>query len=274
MVDANNEADHIAGPQQGARRPLWIGITTKHGSADWISRNTHNYVRMVETYGAIPIVLAPDAAAKLPDGTVYEPDALGRLDTTLLDRLDGLILSGGGDVNPRYFGQGLGGAERKSIDDRRDELEISLSQAALAKDLPVFAICRGCQVLNVAAGGGLVQHFDGHRTPEGGPTNFHDVVLQPESKLRTIVQQETLPVNTYHHQGVDEACLAPLFHTAAVAQPDSWIVEAYESREHRWVVGVQWHPERNFELDHGHIRIWDSFIAACSNRHEAYFAWN
>lgn len=242
---------------------MWIGITTKHGSAGWVSRNTHNYVRMVQGYGAEPIVLAPDAPVRLPDGTVFAPDAYGRLDSALLDHLDGVVLSGGGDVNPRYFGQELEGAEPHSIDEKRDELEIHLSQAALAKDMPVFAICRGCQVLNVAAGGGLVQHFEGHRTPEGGPTRFHDVMIEPDSKLRTIVQQATLPVNTYHHQGVDAERLAPIFHTAAVAQPDSWVVEAYESAQHRWVIGVQWHPERNFELEHGHIRIWDSFIEAC-----------
>jgi putative glutamine amidotransferase len=248
-------------------RPLWIGITTKHGTAGWVSRNSHNYISMVEGYGATPVILAPDTPAVLPDGTTFAPDERGRITPEILRKLDGLILSGGGDVNPRYFGQELDGAEPKSIDEMRDELEIVLAQAALASDMPMFAICRGCQVLNVAAGGAMVQHFDGHRTPEGGPTNYHDVVIEPESKLHTIVQQETLPVNTFHHQGVDIGSLAPIFATAAVAAPDPWLVEAYESRQHQWVVGVQWHPERHFELEHGHRRIWDSFMAACeSNR--------
>jgi putative glutamine amidotransferase len=178
-------------PNPVAVRPLWIGITTKHGNTEWVSRNTHNYVNMERDYGAEPIILAPDAPAVLPDGTTYAPDSHGRIAPEVLHKLDGLILSGGGDVNPRYFGQDLAGAEPKSIDEKRDELEIVLAQAALASDMPMFGICRGCQVLNVAAGGAMMQHFDGHRTPEGGPTTYHDVVIEPGSKLRDIVQQDT-----------------------------------------------------------------------------------
>lgn len=256
-----------------AARPLWIGITTKHGSDDWVSRNTHNYVARVKELGAEPIILAPDAPAQLPDGSAFTPDSHGRLEAALLDRLDGLILSGGGDVNPRYFGQPLDGAEPHTIDEKRDELEIELAQAALARDLPIFGICRGCQVLNVAAGGSMMQHLDGHRTPEGGDTRFHDVEMAPGSKLAAIVQQPTLPVNTFHHQGMDLASLAPVFVAAAIAAPDRWLVEAYESREHRWVIGVQWHPERSFELEHGHRRIWEDFMATCAGRRTAGGAW-
>jgi putative glutamine amidotransferase len=177
--------------------------------------------------------------------------------------LDGLILSGGGDVHPRHFGQQLDGAEPHSIDEKRDALELALAPAALGRNLPVFGICRGCQVLNVAMGGGMVQHFDGHRTPEGGDTHYHDVTILPGSRLHGVVNDRSLTVNTFHHQGVDAATLAPLFSPAAVAQPDDWIVEAYESPQHRWVLGVQWHPERHFELDEGHQRIWQSFFDAC-----------
>ena len=244
-------------------RPLWIGITTKHGDAAWVQRNTRNYVNMVESYDAVAVTLAPDTPTVLPDGAVFEPDAQGRLPAAVLDRLDGLILSGGGDVDPRYFSQQLAGAEEDSIDHKRDELELTLARAALARDLPIFGICRGCQVLNVAAGGGMVQHFDGHRTPENGQTVYHDVVLEPESRLHSIIQQDTLPVNTFHHQGLDTDSLAPLFAPSAVAHPDTWLVEAYESRQHRWVIGVQWHPERSFELAHGHRRLWESFMETC-----------
>lgn len=252
-----------AQPEDQPAPPLVIGITTKHGSEGWVSRNTHNYVEMVRSLGGVPVILSPDRPACLPDGASFTPDAQGRLDASILDHLDGLVLSGGGDVHPRHFGQELAGAEVKSIDERRDALEIELAQAALARDLPIFAICRGCQVLNVAAGGGMVQHLDGHRTPEGGPTNFHAVSIDPASRLHAIVGADTLPVNTYHHQGVDTASLAPLFTASAHAQPDAWLIEAYESRTHRWVVGVQWHPERHFELEHGHRRIWEDFVGAC-----------
>lgn len=245
------------------QRPLWIGITTRHGDAGWVERNTRNYVTVVHQHGAVPIILSPDTAVVLPNGVTYMPDECGRLDIGVLAALDGLILSGGGDVHPRRFGQPLNGAEPHSIDERRDELELALAPAALERNLPVFGICRGCQVLNVAMGGGMVQHFDGHRTPEGGDTHFHEVTLLPGSRLQGVVASETLTVNTFHHQGVDARTLAPLFSPAAVAQPDDWIVEAYESPNHHWVVGVQWHPERHFELNEGHRRIWESFFAAC-----------
>jgi putative glutamine amidotransferase len=253
-----------AGRQEN--RPLWIGITTRRGDAEWIQNNTRNYLAVVRAAGAEPIVISPDIPAVLPDGRAFAPDAQGRMGTQILDALDGLILSGGGDVHPRYFAQPLAGAEPESIDLLRDELEIELAQGALTQDLPLFGICRGCQVLNVAAGGSMIQHFAGHRTPEGGPTNFHDVGITPGSRLHALVGDAVLPVNTFHHQGLDALSLAPLFAPVAFAQPDAWLVEAYESQSHRWVLGVQWHPERHFELDDGHRRIWDSFFAACDER--------
>lgn len=255
---------------EGGARPLVIGITTRHGDAEWVQRNTRNYVNMVRELGATPVILAPDQPATLPDGATYAPDAAGRLAVDLLAGLDGIIFSGGGDVHPRYFGQPLAGAEEDTIDEKRDELEIVLAQAALAMDLPIFGICRGCQVLNVAAGGGMVQHLDGHRSPAEGPTNFHTVELAPASQLSAIVGQPSLPVNTFHHQGLDQATLAPIFAPVARAAEDEWLVEAYESPQHRWVIGVQWHPERQFELEHGHRRIWESFLAACAARRESH----
>jgi len=255
-----------------ATRPLWIGITTRHGDAGWVERNTRNYVAVVRQSGAEPIILAPDTPAVLPDGRTFAPDSAGRLDPAILRELDGLILSGGGDVHPRHFGQPLNGAEPHSIDEKRDALELELAPAALAHDLPVFGICRGCQVLNVAMGGGMVQHFDGHRTPEGGDTHFHDVAILPGSRLYGVINDRTLTVNTFHHQGVDTGTLAPIFTPAAVAEPDAWLVEAYESASHRWVLGVQWHPERQFELNEGHRRIWENFFAACRAYREVRLA--
>jgi putative glutamine amidotransferase len=212
------------------------------------------------------VILAPDTVAELPDGQRFTPDAQGRLDPAILDHLHGLILSGGGDVDPKYFGAELQGAEIKSIDHGRDELELNLSRAALESDIPLFGICRGCQVLNVAAGGSMIQHFDGHRSPQNGPTTYHEVIVSPQSRFHHIVGEESFAVNTFHHQGMDRASIAPIFTPSAIASPDQWLVEAYESPSHRWVVGVQWHPERTFELSDPHIRIWHSFLAACVDR--------
>lgn len=241
---------------------LIIGVTTQHGSDAWIDKNTHNYIKTLNGLGAKPLLLAPDTPVTVPDGPTFTPDATGRLPAAVLDHLDGLILSGGGDVDPKYFGAPLAGAEPQSISLLRDELELALAKAALARDLPLFGICRGCQVLNVAAGGGMIQHLDGHRSPKES-TAFHDVVVSPTSRFHSLVATDRFSVNTFHHQGMDRATLAPAFVPAATALPDEWLVEAYESAQHRWVIGVQWHPERLFELSAPHRRIWDGFLAAC-----------
>lgn len=252
-------------PMRESQPPLLVGVTTRRGNAAWIAKNTKNYLNTLISHGVTPVILAPDTPARLPDGTNYTPDTAGRLPDALLDHLHGLILSGGGDVDPRYFGAELSGAEPDSIDHPRDELELNLARAALAVDLPLFGICRGCQVLNVAAGGSMIQHFDGHRSPAHS-TAYHDVAVQPDTRFRQIVGEESFAVNTFHHQGMDRASIAPLFRPAAVAQPDNWLVEAYESAGHRWVVGVQWHPERLFELGEPHARLWQSFLNACRDR--------
>ncbi len=241
---------------------LWVGVTTKSGAATWVAENTKNYLAVLREQGAVPVVLSPDVATTLPDGTTHTPDGQGRLPAAVLDRLDGLILSGGGDVHPHYFGQELNGAETERIDLRRDELELALARAAMARDLPLFAICRGCQVLNVAAGGAMVQHFDGHRSPKAG-TAYHDIGITPGSRLHQITGLARLAVNTFHHQGLDLPSMAPRFTPVGLADPDTWLVEAYESADHRWLLGVQWHPERLFELDDGHRQLWTSFLAAC-----------
>ena len=244
---------------------LVVGVTSRYGNSDWTSKNTRNYLNTLTNFGVTPIILAPDTPVQLPSGATFQPDTHGQLDPGILDHLHGLILSGGGDVDPKHFGAELHGAEEESIDPARDTLELLLARAALTSDIPLFGICRGCQVLNVAAGGSMIQHFDGHRSPKDS-TAFHDVVVTPQSRFHQIVGEDAFVVNTFHHQGMDRASIAPIFRPSAVASPDSWLVEAYESPNHGWVVGVQWHPERTFELSDPHLRLWHSFLAACSDR--------
>jgi putative glutamine amidotransferase len=247
---------------------LVVGVTVRRGDPGWVQKSTGNYLNVLAEFGVSSVILAPDAPVNLPDGATYHPDPSGRLPDGVLEHLDGVIFSGGGDVHPQYFGEPLNGAEPESIDLKRDELELTLGRAALVHDLPILAICRGCQVLNVAAGGRMIQHLDDHRSPPG-QTHFHEVIFAQNSRMRQIVGQERLVTNTFHHQGMDSASLAPIFAPAGFAAPDPWLVEAYESLHHRWVVGVQWHPERLFELDESHRRIWTGFVAACRQKQAA-----
>src|SRR5690606_29775991 len=139
-----------------------------------------------------------------------------RLDPEILNHLHGLVLSGGGDVDPKYFGAKLDGAQESSIDHKRDELELNLSRAALEIDIPIFGICRGCQVLNVAAGGSMKQDFDGHKRI-GNQDTYHDVIVAPRTRLHRIVGEEIFLVNSAHHQGMERSHIAPIFTPSAIA---------------------------------------------------------
>ena len=165
--------------------------------------------------------------------------------------LDGLILTGGLDVEPaRYDETPHPTVER--TDPARDAFELSLLHDALAHDLPLLAICRGHQLLNVTLGGNLLQHIEGdsHRADyktEGYPSRWHNVRLAPASRLHDWLGADEVEVNSRHHQAVVPEALVPGL-TPIATSPDG-IIEAVESRTHRWVLGVQWHPER-LELDH------------------------
>ena len=171
------------------------------------------------------------------------------------DRLDALILTGGLDLAPERYGE-TPHPTVKRVDPARDTFEIDLLLVALARDLPVLAICRGHQLLNVALGGRLLQHIDGggHRadyhTPTA-PSRWHIVRIEPGSLLRELLGADEVEVNSRHHQAVLPGTLAPALRAVALS-PDG-LVEAVESPEHRWVLGVQWHPER-LEPEHPGFR--------------------
>lgn len=171
---------------------------------------------------------------------------------------DGLCLAGGEDVDPDRYGQPNDGSER--IDTERDALEFQLLRRALAQDLPVLGICRGFQVLNVAFGGGLVQDLPGHR-PTGDEVVTHEIAADAGSLLGRIVGTQPHLVNARHHQGVNDATLAAALRPAArVGQ----LVEAVESDAHRFVLGVQWHPERTDEVAPAATRVFTALVEAAA----------
>jgi putative glutamine amidotransferase len=152
-----------------------------------------------------------------------------------LDGLDGLLISGGTDVDPALYGQ-QPHQTNENPDRERDQMETALLQQALAQDRPVLAICRGMQLFNVAHSGTLVQHVDGHRKP--GVDEAHDVEVKPETRLARILGAGPHPVNSRHHQVVDQ-----VGDGLVVAATSERYVEALERPDRRFALAVQWHPE-------------------------------
>jgi putative glutamine amidotransferase len=171
----------------------------------------------------------------------------------------GLCLSGGGDIAPREYGATDPQDVCRDVDPDRDRTELDLTRDALAKDLPVLGVCRGFQLLNVAFDGTLVQDIVGHRSTDHVT---HKVTPAKGSRLAKACGDRELAVNSRHHQAVTSNELgASLLPTAFVGE----LIEAFESDRHRWVVGVQWHPERvgasEEGVDDNAARIFDAFVA-------------
>jgi gamma-glutamyl-gamma-aminobutyrate hydrolase PuuD len=212
-------------------RPL-IGITAYAEEIRWgvweeeAALVPLSYVRAVEHAGGRAVVLPPSE-----DG----------LEETLA-AVDGLIFSGGGDLDPALYGAEAH-PETDSPRHVRDQAELALLQAALSRDMPVLAVCRGSQLLNVARGGDLVQHLPdelGHERHKHEPGSFsdHGVRLDPTSKVGTMLGEHA-PVKSHHHQGYGR--VGEGLREAGWA--DDGTVEALEDPEKRFAVGVLWHPE-------------------------------
>ena len=209
------------------------------------------YLRALHRAGGQEGILAP----RRLDG----PDVDG-----LLDRFDGLLLIGGGDIDPQHYGEDPL-PECYGIDTEADLFEMRLVRAAVTRGMPVLAICRGFQVLNVAMGGTLHQHITGreglvgHGIPGVRP-ELHDVHLEPGTWTAKAMAAETVRVSSSHHQAVDR-----LGEGLAVAgrAPDG-IIEAMEHPQGSWVVAVQWHPERTAEGDPAHQGLFEALVEQAS----------
>jgi putative glutamine amidotransferase len=164
--------------------------------------------------------------------------------------LDALVLTGGIDVDPSRYGDGERHPKVKETAPARDDMELAYLRAACDRDIPVLAICRGHQVLNVGFGGRLLQHIDSgeHRADyrtEGYPSRWHDLTIDQDSLLADIFGATRLRINSRHHQAVTMNKLGAGLRPVAFADDHGRsLVEGMESEQHRWVVGVQWHPER------------------------------
>lgn len=190
-----------------------------------------DYVRSVDAAGGLPVVLTPGGATKHPG---------------LLDRLNGIVLSGGCDINPSFYGMGFHPTlSRTSVE--RDGFEIELVREAIARDLPVLGICRGSQIINVALGGTLIQDIPSrfgrsiihNDSAKPRHTLMHPVTIDPESRLASLLRATELPVNSFHHQSIDQLGEGLVI---AARSPDG-VVEGIERPGSGFVIGVQWHPE-------------------------------
>ncbi len=217
-------------------RPV-IGITTYVTQAQWGNWDVEAalvpaaYVKAVERAGGRPVLIPPSQ-----DGIAET-----------LDAVDGLLFSGGSDLDPDLYEQEPHN-ETVGVVRERDRAELALLEAALARDMPVLAVCRGSQVLNVARGGDLVQHLPdvvGDEKHKHTPGTFadHDVTLEDGTRLAALLG-ERAPVKSHHHQGFGR--VGDGLRVAAYAEDGT--IEAVEDPSHRFALGVLWHPEAGEDM--------------------------
>lgn len=235
--------------------PPLIGLTSYVGPASW--RSWHDvpaavvpqpYVDHVCAAGGVPVIVPPAA--------VSTPEMLAEL----TERLDGLILVGGSDLDPAHYGQSPHPLAQIPVPER-DAAELALLNAMRDRERPVLGICRGSQVMAVAAGGQLIQHLPdvlGHEahSPAPGTYGEHDITIAEDSRLHSILGP-TGRVSSYHHQGLAEH---PGYIATAWA-PDG-IVEAIEDPELPFCIGVLWHPEVGSDP-----RLFQALVAAAARPH-------
>lgn len=187
-----------------------------------------------------------------------------------LNIVDGLYFSGGSDINPLIFGEDPI-KELGDIDYSRDEFEIKLFKKAAAKNIPILGICRGEQVINVASGGNLYQDIYVQKEGAGGHSPkfsqysgyaYHKVTIMKDSKLYDILKTQEICVNSLHHQAVKD--LGQGYKITAQA-PDG-IIEAIESLDHSFIVGIQWHPEFMYERYPEFMKIFQALVQAAAKK--------
>lgn len=230
--------------------PPVIGITCSWDDNSGRYYLNSLYARAITAAGGLPVLI---------------PDCLGQNEIGELPSLiDGLLLTGGGDVDPEYFGEEplppCG-----EIAPVRDAFEIALVKIALAADMPVLGICRGVQVLNIAAGGDIYQDLPtqlkgclkhNQEAPLWAPT--HNIQIQPGTRLENIFREKVIRVNSFHHQAIRNP--APGF--IVCARASDGVIEAVESTQHRFALGVQCHPEGMWEKDPRFLKLFSALIEA------------
>jgi len=231
-----------------------IGITTAFDFEKGISSVKEDYYEAIIRCSAVPILI-PVTDEK---GIWQE----------YLEMCDGLVLSGGPDIDATYFGM-CNMPYANEISPIRDSMEIFIAQQAIAMDKPILGICRGIQVLNIAAGGSIFQDIYSENYAEKkllkhsqqAPRWFqiHNINIQGKTCLQDIFERDSLKVNSFHHQAVSE--VAPGFMINAYAEDG--IIEAICMDNKKFVMGVQWHPENLWRKDINHLKLFERLVSVC-----------
>ena len=242
-----------------------IGVTTSElRLAKQVRRRRHGEPAGVEMALGLPYLRAVERAGGLP--VVLPPLELDRI-SSLLDRLSGVLLSGGPDLDPAAYGRAAH-PELGDTEPQLDAFEVQLAREADARGLPIFGICRGAQALNVARGGTLHQHLpeitDGsivHRQHQPGTEVTHEVRVAPRSGLAAVVGCPRVTVNSFHHQSVDRLGTG----LRAVAWADDGVIEGIEGWGKSLLLGVQWHAETLVD-DPAQLALFRRLVSASEER--------
>ncbi len=197
------------------------------------------YVRAVAKAGGIPVLLP-----------VVAPQDRDDLHATL-DRFDGIVITGGADVDPANYGAVVA-PDCGPVQPDRDLIDLAVARACVERNQPTLAICRGIQVLNVALGGTLVQHIDDHMVLERYNEKVHDITIDPASQVADLLQSAHYWSNSLHHQCLDQLGSG----ARIVARADDGTIEAIEIDQAPNVIGVQWHPEM-IRHDPAHLALFE-----------------
>lgn len=224
-------------------------LTRKNKLIDWVSEV---YLELLSKAGVMPIIVPISESTKhiLPE---------------YLAACDAMLMMEGGDVNPHYYGENYSPAELDELDTLKDEIELSCAKYFIEKDLPLLGFCRGMQIINILHGGKIhkdvqvynenkllhmdYNNYDGHR---------HSIHLVENTPLAAWYNESSLQVNTYHHQGIKTLGEGLL----PMAFADDGLIEGVYNPSKRFLVGLQFHPERMLAEHAGNQRVFDAFVEA------------
>lgn len=202
------------------------------------------YADAVQRAGGLPVLVPPTPDEDMIRATV--------------DRCDAMVLLGGGDIEPSRYGR-TESARLYAVDGAQDDFEMLALRRAIERDVPVLAICRGHQMLNVTLGGTLIQHID---TADHHRDAIHHVDVVPDSRIAAAMGTTSPAVHCFHHQAIEQ--VAPALRVVAVHADGT--IEAVEHTDATWVVGVQWHPEDSADRDATQQGLFDELVRRAATR--------